>query len=125
MNLKPVVKLGSYKLDTVVYNDLGRIKNGFHVPYVVGAIVIGPKGGKYMLDNYLIELYLRLCGFEFIRAVDVLNDLINKGYVSKKKVCIKSGVTPEDTARKAGQMLNCKTMSRAEGVGVLQGWARG
>lgn len=124
MDIRPVVSLGGYKLDTVVYNDLGSTEHGFHVPYMVGAVVKGPKGGKYMLDDYLVELYLKMCGFEFLRAVDVTNYLIHDGYIRKKTVCVKDGITSEDTARNAGKLLKCKTMSREKGIEKLREWAQ-
>lgn len=40
--------LGGYKINRVLFNKLSDV----HIPYYIGMILIGPKGCKYLVDEF-------------------------------------------------------------------------
>jgi hypothetical protein len=45
----------AYVIEMVIMNKL----NENHIPYMIGSIVSGPKGGKYFLDTFNTELLFK------------------------------------------------------------------
>ena len=86
-----------YKFVGYVKVDLGNLKHGRHQPYMLGALVMGPKAGMYLLDGYGTScLIRRLVGHETgIRDEEVIGLLglpyrtINSTEETEEKTCMK------------------------------------
>lgn len=105
-----------YEIDKVIVVRL----NNEHIPYIKGLLVIGPKGGKYLLDEFNSEILVKniikndlrlLAPFDF----RIANLLIGYGMV-KKRVLV---LNQDELSNRLGERLGARVLARKAGIDTV------
>lgn len=117
-NIYPDGKLdlkNGYSVTKVVYHSMGDK----YIPYIIGCVVRGPKGGKYMLDAFGIQHLFRYFGITTQQGVEC-RLLDNKRTVCVTSKCLMqdkdlaSGKTNEECASNYARSHNYKYVKRSD-----------
>lgn len=100
---------GSYKIVKVV----AAAQSPRHIPYLVYVIVAGPKGGKYLLDLFNIEMIIRN---KITSKIDAFYSIESILLSYARRIGIYTEVREQDTSDKAlmdvAKQLNAKPIIR-------------
>lgn len=117
------IKYGNHTIKAVIYNEFTR--NGSKViPFVIGMIVDGPRGGSYMLDEFCAEHLIQRVVPEAkeIRAEAVLRKLAIKGEILLLRVSKPDFYSDKDIAALAREFKCCKALKRLSGLKEINTW---
>lgn len=117
------MKYKGYTMTAAIFNKF-EIAGRPIVPYCLGSIVTGPRGGTYMLDMCCTEMFVRLA-FPKVMPGNELSVLIREataGGVRWVNVSKPAYVSYTD-ARKLAKELNCsKVLITTNGLEVMKAW---
>lgn len=117
------IKYGSHTIKAVIYNEF--TKNGSKiVPYIVGMIVDGPRGGSYMLDEFCAEQLIKRVIPEAneVRAEAVIRKLAIKGEILLLRVSKPDFYSDRDISSLAREFKCCKALKRLKGLKEINTW---
>lgn len=104
-----------YAIVSVIYHSMGDR----YVPYIVGVVIEGPKGGKYLIDNFGIMYLFRYFNIQAKQGIDCR--LLDKDGIvkvtSKRLVLNKdlvAGKTNEECSSKYAKTHGYKYIKRSD-----------
>ena len=100
--------MGIYKLDRLVMVKLSST----HIPYFGYIIVVGPRGGKYLLDQFNTEVMTRCAVGDMITKISycgaIHRYMIRENRVHYTDICIADGNIGEFAKKESATLLKRK-----------------
>lgn len=98
-----------YEVKQLVYNRL----HATHIPYFVAAIIKGPKGAYYVVDEFTLEIMLKAKSMNlYHRWIQDKTCLVPR--VDVRFVCVKDTKTSDDTVRAVRRIYDKVLLKRTQ-----------
>ena len=101
--------MGIYKLEKLVMVKL----SSEHIPYFGYIIVVGPRGGKYLLDQFNTEVMTRCAVGDMITKISycgaIHRHMIRENRVHYTDICIADGNIGEFAKKESATLLKRKS----------------
>lgn len=107
----------NYKIQQII---IVRLSNS-HIPYFKGLLIVGPRGGKYLLDEFNSEKLIKTVlkdKMELLKTFDfrIPNMLMSFGLHIKKLIVMNEDVLINTLAKK----YNAKALIRQDGLETVK-----
>lgn len=110
-----------YKLKAAVFNRL-KLNHGEHIPYLIGTVVEGPRGGTYMLDEFCSEHFCRKINNDYIKTGAFVKQLAIKGVIAMCEVNKPDFSSDRDIGKLAKEFKCTKALKRISGMREIDSW---